>query len=356
MSLRYVLFFSTILLVAAGCGQDAAEPVADEQPTVAPDPEINSARPVVVYATGGGGAQLSNVLDAYRAETGGRYEILGDDVVQSPDLLDRPQQLPKTDLFIASSLAELWSVAEDDGLRPTFSDVINGNIPAGLRDPESRWSALSARARIIVYSPDLVSAEEIGAVQAYSALGEDVWRDRLCVSSARVAGNRSLVAFLIRQHGVREAEAIVRRWRANFGSSVYNSDTELLKAFPSGNCAIGIVDNTVLQNYETGSSPPGVAAHWFADSDELLIDIRGAGVSRHAANPDAAAELLEWLTSKDANALFAIGEMEFPANSESPMATALASRSEYLRETDSLSSIGFLQEDATKLIERARYP
>jgi len=354
VSLRYILLWPA-LLVAAGCGQDATEPVVAAQPAVAPPSKIQSVRPVVVYATSGR-AELVDVLDAYRAETGAAYVILGEEVVRTPNLLDLPQQLPKTDLFIASSFAELWSVAEDDGLRPTFSDVISSNIPAGLRDPESRWSALSARARVIAYNPELVSAEEIADVQAYSALGEDIWKDRLCVSSARVAGNRSLVAFLIRQNGVREAEVIVRRWRANFGNSIYNSDADLLKAISSGSCAVGIVDNNSLQNHAGGSLQSAIAAHWFENGDELLIDIRGGGVSRHAANPEAAVELLEWMTSRDGNALFAIRQKEFPANSESPMATALTPRSEYLREVDSLSSIGFLQEDAIKLIERARYP
>ncbi|MGI9203068.1 MAG: extracellular solute-binding protein [Woeseiaceae bacterium] len=353
MPARYCLLL-IVLCLAAGCGQDETQPVVDVQSANAPPAEVKPVGPVVVYATSGLG-QLVDVLDAYRAETGSQYEILAEEEARSPNLLDTPRQLPKTDLFIASSLAELWSVAEDDGLRPTYSDAITGNIRDSLRDPESRWSALSARVRLVVYNAALVSSEEIDAVQDYASLGNAVWQNRLCVSSSRVAGNRSLVAFLIRQHGVSEAEAIVRRWRANFGDSVYQSDADLLEAFAADRCAIGIVDNSILQNVTGGSSQTGLTAHWFENGGELLIDVRGAGVSRHAANPDAAVKLLEWLTTRDGNALFAIRQTEFPANAASPIATALESRAENIRNTDSLSSIGFLQEDALKLIERARY-
>lgn len=353
MRVRYSLLFAALCL-AAGCGQDKAQPSVDAQPAVAAPPPVKVDGPVVVYATGGQ-AQLVDVLEAYRAETGARYDILNVEAARAPNLLASPRQLPKTDLFIASSLAEIWAVAEDDGLRPTFSDAISENVRGSFRDPESRWSALSARARIVVYDPALVSAEEINEVQSYAALGLSAWKDRLCVSTSRAAGNRSLVAFLIQKYGDSGAEAIVRQWRANFGDSVYASDADLLDAFSADGCAIGIVDNSILQIFASRSPQTGLAAHWFEDESEILIDVRGAGVSRHAANPEAAARLLEWLTSRDGNALFAIRQSEFPANSASPVATALAARAEILRDTVGLSSIGFLQEDAVKLIERARY-
>lgn len=353
MRALYCLYLSALCL-AAGCEQEKAQPSVDAQPAVTAPPEMKADGPVVVYATSGQG-QLVEVLEAYRAETGARYEILGSQMARTPNLLDQPRQLPKTDLFIASSLAELWSVAEGDGLRPTLSDRINENIRNSFRDPESRWSALSARARIVVYDPELVSAEEINGVQTYAALGSATWKDRLCVSSSRAAGNRSLVAFLIRKHGEREAEAIVRQWRANFGDAVYESDADLLDAFSADGCAIGIVDNSVLQMPVDRSSSAGLAAHWFENDDEVLIDVRGAGVSRHAGNPDAAVRLLEWLTSRDGNALFAIRHSEFPANIASPVATLLEPRADILRDTVDLSDLGFLQEDSVRLIERARY-
>ncbi len=353
MRVRCILVLYALCL-AAGCGQDTAQPLVDAKPAVAPPPEARAVGPVIVYASSGQG-QLFDVLEAFRAETGAKYEFLDVPSAESPILLNTPRQLPKTDLFIANSLAELWTVAEDGGLRPTRSDSINDNIPDSLRDPESRWSALSARARIVVYDPALVSAEEINGVQTYAALGESTWKDRLCVSSSRAAGNRSLVAFLIHQHGVSEAEAIVRRWRANFGDSVYKSDADLLEAFSSSGCAIGIVDSSILQISGSRSSQAGLAAHWFENDDEILIDVRGAGVSRHAANPEAAVRLLEWLTARDGNALFAIRHAEYPANAASPVASVLEPRAEILRDTVALSGIGFLQEDAVRLIERARY-
>jgi iron(III) transport system substrate-binding protein len=282
------------------------------------------------------------VLDGWRSETGGRFSLVAED--------DEEEQ-PEADLIITGSLADTWDLAEADEFRPVRSETVNTNIDARLRDGESRWAALSRRARVVVYNPGLVPAEELQAVNGYEALRDQVWRGRVCLSSSAVPGNRLLVALLISRHDLREAEIIVREWRANLAASVFSDDSDLLAAIADGSCAIGIADsNSVL----TGADP-GVAIHWFDSPGATLVDVTTVSVSRHAGDPDKASALLEWLTMATPNALFAIQDLEFPINEDARPANLIADFARYVSEPQSLAELGFLIEEADRLIERAGY-
>lgn len=327
-------------LMLTGCGQESVEPA----PAAMPEPAVpvQSQGPLVVQSSRPP-QQMIPVLDAWRSESGGRFELAANESAEAQSAAD---------LIITASLAATWDLAEADEFRPVFSETIAANIDEQLRDSESRWVALSRRARVVVYNPQLVTAEELQVVQNYAALRNQTWRGRLCLSSSSVAGNRLLVALLISRHDPREAEIIVREWLVNLASAVLIDDDALLAAVTDGTCAVGIADSTGAL---AGASEQ-IAIHWFDAAGETLVDVTAAGVSRHAGDPNEASTLLEWLTTNTPNALFAIQDLEFPANADAPPANMIADYARYVAVPQSLSELGFLIEEADRLIERARYP
>lgn len=327
--------FYIALLVA--CGQDPADTPAEPAETAA-TPSLSGS---VVVQSSRPPQQMIPVLDGWRAETGGRFELAANDEGEAP-----------ADLIIKASLAETWDLAETDEYRPVFSAGIAANIDERLRDSESRWVGLSRRARAIVYNPSMVSAAELEPVQNYEALRNQNWRERLCLSSSNVGGNRLLVALLISRHDLREAELIVREWRANLGQPVFVDDEALLSAINDGVCAIGIADSTSVLS----GADSNLAVHWFVSAEETLVDVTTAGVSRHASDPEKSAALLEWLTTPTPNALFAIQDLEFPANADAQAGNMIAAHAPHVAKPPMLADLGFLLEEADRLIERARYP
>jgi iron(III) transport system substrate-binding protein len=193
-------------------------------------------------------------------------------------------------------------------------------------------------------------------VDRYASLADDRWQGRLCVSSSAVPGNRSLIAFLIARHGARDAEIIVRRWRANTATGFLADDNALLEAIADAHCEIGIVDSAKLAAFSAGNPDAPVAAHWFPDATNTLTDVSAAAITRHAKQPDVARALLEWLTGADANALFAGRRFEFPVNGNAALATVVAPWSGRLPADGGYAELGFLLEEARLLSERARYP
>jgi len=348
------VIFLAILFVA-GCSEDNTPTQQTDEESEAVEPTAARSRSVVVYAASSN-AQIGPVLDAYTAETGTKVNLVVDDYAKLVAKIERSGSSSVADLFIATNVGDLWHAAENDIYRPVYSTLVANQIPENLRDAEKLWHALSIRARIFVVNTSLADAAQVATISGYGSLGDERWRGKLCLSSSSVQGNRSLIAYLIKSHGVRNAELIVRRWQANLATTIFDNDGELLQAVADGRCPIGIVDSNDLAMFTRGRPDAPLAAQWFAAGSPVYLDVTGAGVTRHAENPDGATALLEWLTSGQPNALFAVLGLEFPANPDAPIDASIERWSEYVAEPTSVSGLGYFQEDAAKLAERAHYP
>ena len=198
------------ILIVAGCNEGRA-PAANNgvksEPAV---PTTVRSRSVVVYAASSN-AQIGPVLEAYTAETGIKINLVVDDYAKLVAKIERSGSASVADLLIATNVGDLWNATENDIYRPVFSALIAEQTPENLRDAEKLWHALSVRARIVVYNTNLTDADMAATISDYGSLGDELWAGKLCLSSSSVQGNRSLIAYLIKTHGARNAEVIVRR-------------------------------------------------------------------------------------------------------------------------------------------------
>jgi iron(III) transport system substrate-binding protein len=203
-----------------------------------------------------------------------------------------------------------------------------------------------------VYDGRRVTDDELASVQDYAALGQEAWRGRLCLSSSAVPGNRLLLAYLLREHQRREAEIMVRRWQANLAEPELATDDDLLDAIADGRCDIGIADSAALARHGARTT---IAAHFFAAPGELVPDLTGIGVARHATRADAAAAFIAWLLAGPPNGLLASGKREFPVDPHVAAHASVDAWRSQAAASASLDELGFLLEEADRLAERARY-
>jgi iron(III) transport system substrate-binding protein len=296
------------------------------------------------------------VLDAYTAETGVKVNLVVDDYQKLAARVARSGGGSVADLLIVNNVGDLWLATEEDIYRPVYSTLVATQVPENLRDAEKFWHALSVRARIVVYNQNLAAADKVATITGYGSLGDALWRGKLCLSSSSVQSNRSLIAYLIKNHGTRNAELIVRGWQANLATTIFSEDGALLQAVADEKCAIGIVNSNDLAGFIRTKPDTPVTAHWFAERSSIYLDVTAAGVTRHAENPDAATALLEWLTSEQPNALFAVLGLEFPANRDAPADASIKQWRAHVAEPMRVAEVGYFQDDAVKLAERAHYP
>lgn len=346
---KFQLGLLAVAFLSAACSNDET-PVKDATDTA----PVERQRLVVFAAMPRD--RVQSVLDAYTVETGIALQLytLDQESTAGPGL--DSESIVDADLILLPNLADLWTLAEQDGFRPTFNASIDNAIPAELRDSESRWTGLATSARLLVYNSEIVAAEELRDLSDYAGFGAEQWRGKLCMSSSRVSGNLTLVAFLIRKYGLREAEIIVRRWRDNLAVNIFYSDAELLAAISGGKCAAGIAGSAALAAYQAANTGSPVMVHPLADAAEVVVEVSGGGISRHAHNPEAAAALLAWLTTAAPNALYAALGKEFPANIDAAVITAIEAWRESVENPGALTAFAFLHDEAVLLVERAKYP
>ena len=296
---------------------------------------------------------IKPMFDAYSAKTGVEIKFITD---KEGPLLQRLKSEGKNtaaDMLITVDAGNLWQAANLGVLQAVESETLNSNIPPHLRDPGNQWFGLSVRARTIFYNPQKVKASELST---YEDLASEQWGGRLCLRTSKKVYNQSLVAMMIAEHGEATTEEIVKGWVNNLTAPPFANDTELLKSIAAGRCSVGIANTYYFGRLQAEDPNFNAAIFWpNQNSSGVHVNIAGAGVTRHATNPEGAIKLLEWLSSADAQNLFADENMEYPVNPAIKPAAAVAAWGDFKQNLVNVSEAGERQVQAVKLMDRAGY-
>ncbi|MEX0976267.1 MAG: extracellular solute-binding protein [Woeseia sp.] len=340
------LTISTCLGVLAGltaCGGEGTAPGSED----AQPPQT-----VVVYSARAE-QLIKPIFDAYTAETGVPIQYTTDSEQPLIQKLIAEGQTTPADLLLTVDAGNLWYAAEQGALRPTYSDVLEANIPAHLRDPDNQWFGLSVRARTIVYDTRSVDPDEL---TDYAGLADEKWRGKLCLRTSEKVYNQSLVAMLIAELGEQTAERIVRGWVANLATDVFSNDTQLIEAIAAGQCAVGVVNTYYFGRLQKDNPEIPIGVFWpSAETGGVHVNVSGAGVTRHADNADGAQALLTWMSSATAQNLFGGENMEYPANQAVAPHPLVAAWGPFDASPMNVAQAGIYQADAVRLMDRAGY-
>jgi len=296
---------------------------------------------------------IKPLFDAYTEKTGVKIRYITDKAAPLLARIKAEGRNTPADLFMTVDAGNLWQAAEEGVLSPIDSKILQGNIPAHLRDPENRWFGLSVRARTIVYSLDRVKQ---GELSSYEDLADPKWRGRLCLRTAKKVYNQSLVAMLIARHGEEKTEQIIKGWIANLATPPFSNDTKAMEAIVAGQCDVTIVNTYYYGRLMKKKFHYKLGIFWpNQDSTGVHINVSGAGITSHAKNPAAATKLLEWLSSAEAQGKFAGLNMEFPVNPAVQADEIVSAWGDFKSDELNVSSAGALQAAAIKLMDRAGY-
>lgn len=298
---------------------------------------------------------IQPIFEAYTEQTGVEIKYITD---KEGPLLQRLKAEGKNthaDLLITVDAGNLWHAASEGLLQPVDSQILKENIPANLRDEEDRWFGLSLRARTIVYSTERVKPEQLST---YAALGDEAWKGRLLLRTSKKVYNQSLVAMMIAEYGEEQTEQIVRSWVANLAAAPFSNDTQTMEAIVAGQGDVAIV-NTYYFGRLLRKQPDLKLALFWPNQEQagsgVHVNVSGAGVTRYAKNPEAAVKFLEWLSSEQAQNLFADANLEYPVNPKVTPNAEVAAWGTFVPSPFNLTQAGKLQEQALRLMDRAGY-
>lgn len=295
---------------------------------------------------------IKPIFDAFTQKTGIKVKYFTASEAELFERLKAEGVNTAADLFMTVDAGNLW-VAEQAGLLQGFaSGVIEKNIPAHLRAKDNAWVGLSVRARPIVYSTERVKPSDLST---YEALADPKWRGRLCLRTSRKVYTQSLVATMIKTLGERRTEEVVRGWIAN-EPRIFDSDTKLLEAIAAGQCDVGMANTYYLAPLKAKDPGFPVAVFWPNQQDRgTHVNISGAGVTRYAKHRENAIRLIEFLSTTEAQNLYADVNYEYPANPTVKPHGLIAAWGTFKADQVNVAAAGELQAAAIKLLDRAGY-
>ena len=330
--------------LAAALGALLALAIPFTVPTHAQAPEV------VLYSARHYGQEAA--FDAFTKKTGIAVKIHAGQTGELFERLKAEGDRTPADVLVTVDAGNLWNAARAGLLSKVDSPELLANVPAHLRDPEQRWFGLTVRARTIMYNTKKVKPTELST---YEALGDPKWKGRLCLRTSSYIYNQSMLATMIKRHGEPKTEEIVKGWVAN-EPKLISGDTKILEAIAAGQCDVGLTNHYYLGRILAKDAAFPVAP-FFANqaTTGTHVNVSGAGVTTHAKNRQNAVKLLEFLSSMEAQQMFADTSQEFPANPKAEVAPIVKSWGNFKQDDINVASAGEFQAAATRLADRAGY-
>ena len=258
------------------------------------------------------------------------------------------------DLIFTVDIGRLHDAVKAGVVEPVKTDTLAANIPASLREPDGNWYGLTTRARLFFVSRDRVPE---GGIESYEQLTEPEWKGRICTRSGKHVYMIALTASMIAHHGKEKAEEWLTGLKANLARRPQGNDRAQVKAIHAGQCDVSVGNHYYFQKMlDDPKQKP------WADSVRVVfpnqagrgthVNISGASLVKGAPNRANAVALLEFLSSKEGQGIYARVNGEYPVSASVAGPEKLAA---FKADTLSLSRVAELREEAGRMADRVDY-
>ena len=302
-------------------------------------------------------ALIKPLLDRFTEKTGITVNLLTGKADTLIKRLEVEGKNTPADLLLTVDVARLHRARQSGLFQTVDSERLNLAVPSTYRDPDGYWFGLSLRSRVIVYAPDRVKPEELSS---YEALAEPVWKGRLCVRSSSNVYNQSLVAAMIVNNGIENAEQWAKGLVTNFARSPKGGDRDQIKAVAAGQCDVALVNTYylagMLHSKQAGefNAARKVDLYWPNQLGHgTHVNISGAGVIKNARHLAEAVKLLEFLVNDEAQAWYAEQNYEYPVREGIRVSETLSKWGDFIADKLSLTLLGENNAEAVRLMDRA---
>lgn len=294
-------------------------------------------------------------LDEFEKESGVKVNVVFASKGLAQRLKAEGARSP-ADLVLTVDISRLQAYADMDLFAPVSSEILTKNIPAHLRDARGRWYGLSKRARVVAIAKDRVKPGEIERIED---LADPKWRGRICSRPGSHVYNRALLASIIAANGEEAAEKWAKALVANLARRPQGNDRAQAKAIFQGQCDVAIMNSYYYGKMKFSDVPE--QRDW-AQSIQLLftnqndrgnhINISGGGVVKTSRQKDLALKLLEFLTKKTAQSLYADVNFEYPVNQAVSPVAEVRLWGKFIEDKVAIETISRLAPKAQMIIDR----
>ncbi len=297
------------------------------------------------------------LYELFEKETGIKVQVLKANADELINRLVIEGEDTIADVLIVSDAGRLHRAKSKGLLQEVDSSILHNNIPSRYRDIDSMWFGLTKRARILVYNPEKVSEEELSS---YEALTKEMWRGRIVIRSSTNIYNQSLVASFIAIYGEEYTRDFLVDFVSNFAREPEGNDRDQAKAVASGIADVAIINSYYMGKMANSTDPYEVEVYeklriFFPNQDSTgtHINVSGAGVTKYAKNKENAIALIEFLSSVQAQNLYASANYEYPVNPLAQTSSLLLEWGNFLEQDIMISDLGLYATKAAILMDEA---
>lgn len=257
---------------------------------------------------GRGEALAGPIIERFQEATGMDVRVRYGSTAELAVLLTEEGAASPADVFWAQDAGALGALA-NNGLLATLPTELVANVQPKQVHPSMEWVAVSARNRVLAYSTERVSADELPA--SIFDLTDPAYASRVAWAPAN-ASFQSFVTALRATHGEEAAERWLRDMVAN-GARAYSNNGTQLDGIASGEVDFALVNNYYLPRRLAEDPNFPVAQTFFGNGDiGNLANVTGVGVLASSSNQQAAQEFVAFLLSDESQRFFTEVNQEYP--------------------------------------------
>jgi len=257
------------------------------------------------------------------------------------------------DVVLTVDISRLSALVEAGLTQKVVSETLSTNVPEKYRDPAGHWFGLTTRARIIYVSKERVRT---GEIKSYEDLADPKWRGKVCTRSGLNAYNLALTSAIIHHHGEDYAKKWLDGFKQNLARKPQGNDRAQVKAIWAGEC-----DLSIGNTYYMGKMLKDPEQADWAKSVNIVfptfegggthVNVSGIGMAKFSLNKENALALMEFLSSGEAQEIYANANFEYPIAPGTKVGDLVKSWGSFNADNVNLMTIAKLRKKALKLTE-----
>ena len=257
------------------------------------------------------------------------------------------------DVVLTVDISRLSALVEAGLTQQVVSQTLSTNVPEKYRDPAGHWFGLTTRARIIYVSKERVRT---GEIKSYEDLADPKWRGKVCTRSGLNAYNLALTSAIIHHHGEDYAKKWLDGFKQNLARKPQGNDRAQVKAIWAGEC-----DLSIGNTYYMGKMLKDPEQADWAKSVNIVfptfegggthVNVSGIGMAKFSPNKENALALMEFLSSGEAQEIYATANFEYPIAPGTKVDDLVKSWGSFNADNVNLMTIAKLRKKALKLTE-----
>ncbi len=298
---------------------------------------------------------IKPVLDAFTKQTGITTNVLFLDKGLVERIKAEGENSP-ADVILTVDIARLTEAKEGGVVQPVKDAKIEANIPASFRDPDGDWFGLTTRGRVVYASKERVAQDEI----TYEELADPKWKGKICMRDGQHSYNIGLIASMIAHNGAEATEKWLTGLKNNLVRKPDGNDRSQAKAIWAGECDLALGNTYYVGLMLTDTKEPeqkewaGAIKVLFPNAKDrgTHVNVSGMALAKYAPDKENAIKLMEFLSSREAQQIYAEQVFEYPVLPGAEPSAVVKSFGEIHPDKLALTDIAKYRKQASELVDK----